>query len=73
MTSQLQEVVYTVLRVFIGTILAALIADMANLMNLNWADWKPVVFSAISAAVVVILNALNWKDPRYGLGAGTTE
>jgi hypothetical protein len=38
-------------------------------MNLNWADWKPVIFSAVSAAIVVILNALNWNDPRYGIGA----
>ena len=55
--------------IFVGTLLAALVADMANLMNLNWADWKPVIFSAVSAAIVVVLNALNWNDPRYGIGA----
>jgi hypothetical protein len=66
---QWKQIVYTVARVFIGTMLAALVADMANLMNLQWADWKPVVFSAISAAIVVVLNALNWNDPRYGIGA----
>ena len=66
---QWKQIVYTVARVFIGTMLAALVADMANLMNLNWADWKPVVFSGISAAIVVVLNALNWQDERYGIGA----
>ena len=71
--SQAQEILYTVIRVFAGTLLAAFVADMANLSSFAWADWKPVVFSAISAAAVVIINALNWKDPRYGLGAGATE
>jgi len=73
MQSQLIEVVKTVLRVVIGTLLAAFLADMANLSSFAWADWKPVIFSVISAAVVVILNALNWTDPRYGLGTGTPE
>jgi len=68
--AQAQQILFTVIRVFVGTLLAALIADMTNLMNLNWADWKPVVFSAIAAAAVVVLNALNWKDDRYGIGAG---
>ena len=66
---QWKQIVYTVARVFIGTMLAALVADMANLMNLNWADWRPILFSAISAGIVVVLNALNWQDERYGIGA----
>lgn len=66
---QAKQVLWTVLRVFAGTVLAAFVADMANLASFNWAEWKPVVFAAIAAAAVVVLNALNWKDPRYGLGA----
>jgi len=66
---QIKEVGKTVLRVFFGTLLSAFFADLANLMAFDWADWQPVVYSAIAAAGVVILNALNWKDSRYGLGA----
>lgn len=71
MTEQIKQVAYTVLRVFFGTLLAAVAVDLANLMEFDWADWKPIVVAAASAAVVVIINALNWKDPRYGLGAGS--
>jgi hypothetical protein len=64
---QAKQILYTVLRVFFGTLLAAVVADLANLMNFNWADWKPIVIAAIAAAAVVVINALNWKDPRYGI------
>jgi hypothetical protein len=67
--AQVQQILLTVVRVFVGTILAAFIADITNLSAFAWADWKPVVFAAIAAACVVVLNALNWKDTRYGIGA----
>ena len=69
MNEQIKQVAYTVLRVFFGTLLGALVADVANLMNFNWADWKPIIFAAVASAATVVLNALNWKDPRYGIGA----
>jgi hypothetical protein len=69
---QWKQICYTVARVFIGTVLAAFVLDVANLMNFNWADWKPIIYAAVAAAVVVVLNALNWNDPRYGIGAGET-
>lgn len=65
---QVKEVVYTVLRVFSGTLLAAFVADITNLSDFAWADWKPVVFAAVAAAAVVVINALNPKDARYGVG-----
>jgi peptidoglycan biosynthesis protein MviN/MurJ (putative lipid II flippase) len=68
MSEQLKQVVYTVLRVFAGTLLAAFLADITNLMNFAWADWKPVVIAAIAAALVVVINAINPKDTRYGFG-----
>ena len=68
MSAQLKQIVFTVLRVFIGTLLAAFLADITNLMNFAWADWKPVIVAAIAAAVVVVINALNPKDARYGIG-----
>lgn len=70
MPESLKQIIYTVLRVFFGTVLALVVVDLANLMNLHWADWKPVIVAGLAAALVVIGNALNWKDPRYGFGAG---
>ena len=67
--NQVKQIAYTVIRVFAGTLLAAFVADLANLSSFAWADWKPVVFAAIAAAAVVVLNALNPKDSRYGLSA----
>lgn len=68
--SQAKQILFTVLRVFVGTMIAAVVADLTNLMNFAWADWKPVIIAALAAAGVVVLNALNWTDPRYGIGAG---
>ena len=66
---QLKQVAYTVFRVMVGVILASLIADLANLMNFNWADWKPVIVAAIAAGLVVVGNYFNPKEIRYGIGA----
>lgn len=69
MNEQLKQIFYTVVRVMAGVLIASLIADLANLMNFNWEDWKPVIVAAIAAGLVVIGNALNKADTRYGLGA----
>ena len=66
--NQVKEIAKTVARVFLGTLLAAFVADIANLSTFAWADWKPIIFAAIAAAAVVVLNAINWTDPRYGIG-----
>lgn len=67
MSEQLKQIAYTVLRVMGGVIIASLIADLANLMDFHWDDWKPVVVAAIAAGLVVVGNALNPKDTRYGI------
>jgi hypothetical protein len=69
MTEQLKQIALTALRVVGGVLLASLIADLANLMDFHWDDWKPVVIAAISAGLVVVANALNPADGRYGIGA----
>jgi vacuolar-type H+-ATPase subunit I/STV1 len=68
-SEQIRQLAYTVARVFIGTLVAAFIADATNLVNFAWSDWKPVIVSAIAAALVVVGNALNPADARYGLGS----
>jgi len=57
MQEQLLQVLWTVLGV----------------MDYGWTEWKPLVFAALAAAAVVIINVLNPKDSRYGLGAGSSE
>ena len=71
MSEQLKQIVYTVIRVMAGTLVAMLVVDLANLMNFHWADWKPVIVAAIAAGLVVIGNSLNKGDMRYGLGASS--
>ena len=68
MSEQLKQIGLTVLRVMGGVILASLIADLANLLDFHWDDWKPVMIAAIGAALVVCANALNPADGRYGVG-----
>ena len=66
---QYKQMAYTIARVFVGVIVASLIADLANLMDFHWDDWKPVIVAAIAAALVVVANALNPADTRYGINA----
>jgi len=73
MQEQLLQVLWTVLRVFFGTLLGAAVAVGVGVMDYGWTEWKPLVFAALAAAAVVIINVLNPKDSRYGLGAGSSE
>lgn len=67
--NQLNEIVKTVLRVFFGTLIAEAIAIGVGVMDYGWTEWKPLVFAAVAAAAVVVINALNPADTRYGFGA----
>ena len=68
--NQLKEIAKTCARVFAGSLLAAVVAAGVGVMEYGWTDWKPLVFAAFSAVAVVIINALNPADARYGLGSG---
>ena len=72
MEAQLLEIGKTVARVFIGTMLAAVVAAMLdglNVFTLDWATWQPFVVAGAIAAGTVIVNFLNPADARYGIGA----
>lgn len=69
MTQQLKEMAYTVIRVMASVIIGSLIADLFNLLDFHWDDWKPVLVAAIAAGLAVIGNAINPKDTRYGINA----
>lgn len=68
---QVKQIAYTVLRVFFGTLLALIVAAGVGVMDYTWADWKPLLYAAMASAAVVIINALNPKDARYGLGVSS--
>lgn len=68
--NQLEEIAKTCARAFFGTLLAAVVASGLGFMEWDtWSEWKPVIAAAGVAAGIVVLNALNWQDDRYGIGA----
>jgi hypothetical protein len=68
---QYKQIAYTLLRVFFGTLIAFIISNGIGLLDMQaWSDWKPALTAAISAVLVVIINALNPGDTRYGVNAG---
>ena len=70
MNKQLIEIGKSVARAFCGTLIAALVATGVGVLEWDsWSDWKVPLAGACVAAGVVILNSLNWKDARYGIGA----
>ena len=69
--NQLKEIAKTCARVFAGSLLAAVVAAGVGVMEYGWTDWKPLVFAAFSAVAVVIINALNPADARYGWSASS--
>jgi len=57
----------TLLKVFIGTLLALMITNGANVLEMDsWSDWKPYLAAGISALIVWGYNYLNPADSRYG-------
>jgi hypothetical protein len=67
---QYKQIAFTLARVFFGTMIAFIISNGVGLLDMvTWADWKPVLTAAIAAVLVVILNALNPSDTRYGINA----
>jgi hypothetical protein len=72
MEAQLLEIGKTIARVFVGTMLAAVVAAMLdglNVFTLDWEMWQPFVVAGAIAAGTVLVNALNPADARYGIGA----
>ena len=72
MEAQLLEIGKTVARVFVGTMLAAVVAAMLdglNVFTLDWQIWQPFVVAGCIAAGTVIVNFLNPKDTRYGVNS----
>jgi len=68
---QIKQLALTLARVFLGTLLAAVVAAGLDVITWDaWSDWKVPLAGAGIAVAVAILNALNFKDARYGLGAG---
>ena len=61
----------TFVKVFIAVILGAAVADWSDAGDINFADWKVWVISALVAAIPVIVN---WLNPQYGFyGRGRAD
>jgi hypothetical protein len=68
---QYKAILYTLLRVFFGTMLAFLISNGVGILDMQaWSDWKPALTAAIGALLVAAFNFINPKDTRYGVNAG---
>jgi len=68
---QWKQILFTLLRVFFGTMLAFLISSGTGLLDMvSWTDWKPALTAAIAALLVAVFNYVNPGDTRYGLNAG---
>lgn len=66
---QAKQVAYTCLRVFFSVLLAEAFATGVGILDMAWGDWKPAITAALAAVAAVVINALNPKDARYGIGA----
>jgi len=62
---QLKEIGKTCARVFVGSLLAAVVAAGIGVLEWDtWGDWKPVIAAAGIAVATVVLNAVNPADDR---------
>jgi len=69
---QVKQIAFTLLRVFVGTLLASVVAAGLNVITwTEWSDWSVPLAGAGIAVAVALINALNPKDARYGIGASS--
>ncbi len=69
MNAQLKAALISYARLFAGACLAAYIALGKTPFEVGGDDLKVIVSAGTAALVVVLANALNKKDERYGRGA----
>ena len=65
---QAKRIIYTLLRVFFGALIAFVLANQLNIFDVSWTNWEGAVVAAASAVLVAIFNTLNPGDTRYGMG-----
>lgn len=65
---QAKRIVYTLLRVFFGALIAFVLANQLNIFDVSWSNYEGAVVAAASAVLVAVFNALNPGDTRYGIG-----
>jgi len=69
MSDPLKAALLSYVRVFAGAALAAYIALGKTPFDLAGDDAKVVISAGVAALVVVVANAVNPRDARYGIGA----
>jgi hypothetical protein len=65
---QAKRIVYTLLRVFFGAVIAFVLANQLNVFDVSWTNYQAAAIAGASAVLVAIFNALNPGDTRYGVG-----
>jgi hypothetical protein len=66
---QARELGLTLLRVFIGGLLAQLIMTGVGVLDMGVGDWKMAANAGLAAALVAAFNFVNPADARYGIGS----
>ena len=56
----------SMLRVFVSAVIVAAFADLADLKEFDFTDWKIYVGAGLTAVLPVIVAYLNPQDPRFG-------
>lgn len=68
-----KKVLSSYVRVFLTAVLTLWIAEGNDIFSLDTAMVKKLVAAGVSAVVLVLVNSLNPKYERYGVGAAKKE
>jgi hypothetical protein len=61
--------IQTVLKTFLAAAIGLLIADGADVLQMNtWSSWHPYVAAGIAAVLAWAYSFLNPTDSRFGVG-----
>lgn len=57
----------TALKAALGVVLSLILTEVSS-GGIDFGHWQTWMYAALGAALPVIINALNGRDPRYGRG-----
>lgn len=60
------SVLGSALKVFLGLVIAAAVANWVEEGTINFDKWQTWVIGALAVATPIVINYINPKDSRYG-------